>query len=98
MLFAIEHTPLYARLEREGRLLDYDLSTVQVHGSADLNFVPKQMTAEELLRGYRWMIRALYRYDHYGGAAGAGAGGSSARSAGGRARLREAASGQRNCG
>jgi len=66
VLFAIEHTPLHERLEQEGRLLPYDLSTVQVHGSADLNFTPKQMTPEELLRGYRWMIRALYRYDHYG--------------------------------
>jgi radical SAM superfamily enzyme YgiQ (UPF0313 family) len=66
VLFAIEHTPLFERLEREGRLLSYDLSTVQVHGSADLNFVPKQMTPEELLRGYKWMIRSLYRYDHYG--------------------------------
>ncbi len=66
VLFAIEHTPLYARLEREGRLLSHDPTTVQVHGRADLNFTPKQMTAEELLRGYNWMIRALYRYDHYG--------------------------------
>jgi radical SAM superfamily enzyme YgiQ (UPF0313 family) len=63
VLFAIEHTPLH-EVAKEGRLLDYDLSTVQVHGSADLNFVPKQMTREELLSGYQWMIRALYRYDH----------------------------------
>jgi hypothetical protein len=65
VLFAIEHTPLYKRLEQEGRLLPYDPNTVLVHGSADLNFVPKKMTREELLRGYRWMIRALYRYDNY---------------------------------
>ena len=66
VLFAIEKTPLYARLEREGRLLAYDATTVQVHGSADLNFRPQQMSAEDLLGGYRWMVRALYRYDHYG--------------------------------
>jgi hypothetical protein len=66
VLFAIEHTPLYARLEREGRLRPVDLGTVQVHGNADLNFVPKGMSAEELRRGYRWMVRALYRYDTYG--------------------------------
>lgn len=65
VLFAIEHTPLHARLEREGRLLDYDAAEVQVHGSADLNFVPKLMTSDELLSGYRWMIRALYQYDNY---------------------------------
>ena len=65
VLFAIEHTPLHARLEREGRLLPYDLDTVLVHGSADLNFTPKLMTREELLKGYTWMIRALYSYDSY---------------------------------
>lgn len=65
VLFAIEHTPLHARLEREGRLLEYDPTTVRVHGSADLNFRPKQMTAADLLGGYNWLVRALYRYDHY---------------------------------
>ena len=48
VLFAIEQTPLYARLEREGRLLEYDPTTVQVHGNADLNFRPKRMSVEEL--------------------------------------------------
>jgi radical SAM superfamily enzyme YgiQ (UPF0313 family) len=66
VLFAIEKTPLYARLEREGRLLDYDPTTVRVHGNADLNFRPQQMSVEELRAGYNWMIRALYRYDYYG--------------------------------
>lgn len=66
VLFAIEHTPLHARLEREGRLLAYDATSVRVHGSADLNFVPAQMTPAELQRGYAWMIRALYSYAHYG--------------------------------
>jgi radical SAM superfamily enzyme YgiQ (UPF0313 family) len=66
VLFAIEHTPLHARLEREGRLLDYDPTSVRVHGSADLNFHPKQMTREQLRQGYNWLIRALYGYDHYG--------------------------------
>ncbi len=65
VLFAIEHTPLYERLGREGRLVPHDLDAVLVHGSADLNFVPKQMSREELLHGYQWMIRALYRYDGY---------------------------------
>lgn len=65
VLFAIEHTPLYKRLEKEGRLLPYDSTKVLVHGSADLNFVPRKMSREELLLGYNWMISALYRYDHY---------------------------------
>jgi radical SAM superfamily enzyme YgiQ (UPF0313 family) len=65
VLFAIEKTPLHARLEREGRLLEYDPTTVRVHGNADLNFRPQQMSVEELRAGYNWMIRALYRYDYY---------------------------------
>ena len=66
VLTAIEKTPLYARLEKEGRLLPYDSALVQGHGSADLNFVPKLMTVEEAHRGYNWLIRALYKSEHYG--------------------------------
>ena len=36
------------------------------HGAADLNFIPKLMTVEEVQRGYNWLIRSLYRYDNYG--------------------------------
>jgi hypothetical protein len=35
------------------------------HGAADCNFIPKQMTLEELRKGYNWLIRSLYRYDSY---------------------------------
>jgi hypothetical protein len=66
VLTAIEKTPLHARLEKEGRLLPYDSATVLGHGAADLNFVPKLMTVDEVQRGYNWLIRSLYRYDNYG--------------------------------
>lgn len=65
VLTALEKTPLYARLEREGRLLPYDSASVLGHGAADLNFVPKQMTPDEVHQGYNWLIRALYKYEHY---------------------------------
>ena len=65
VLTAIERTPLHARLQKEGRLLPYDSATMLAHGAADLNFVPKLMTVEELRRGYNWLIRSLYRYDNY---------------------------------
>jgi radical SAM superfamily enzyme YgiQ (UPF0313 family) len=65
VLTAIEKTPLHARLEKEGRLLPYDSANVLGHGAADLNFVPKRMTAGEVHRGYNWLIRALYSYDGY---------------------------------
>jgi radical SAM superfamily enzyme YgiQ (UPF0313 family) len=66
VLTAIEKTPLHARFEKEGRLLPYDSATVLGHGAADLNFVPKLMTVDEVQRGYNWLIRSLYRYDNYG--------------------------------
>jgi len=65
VLTAIEKTPLYARLEQEGRLLPYDSALVQGHGASDLNFVPKLMSEEEMRRGYNWLIRALYKYENY---------------------------------
>lgn len=67
VLTAIEKTPLHARLKAEGRLLPYDSAHVLGHGSADLNFVPKRMTVDEVLKGYNWLIRALYKYENYGG-------------------------------
>jgi radical SAM superfamily enzyme YgiQ (UPF0313 family) len=66
VLTAIEKTPLHARFEKEGRLLPYDSATVLGHGAADLNFIPKLMTVDEVQRGYNWLIRSLYRYDNYG--------------------------------
>jgi radical SAM superfamily enzyme YgiQ (UPF0313 family) len=66
VLTAIEKTPLHARLKAEGRLLPYDSAHVLGHGAADLNFVPRRMTVDEVLEGYNWLIRALYKYENYG--------------------------------
>jgi radical SAM superfamily enzyme YgiQ (UPF0313 family) len=66
VLTAIEKTPLYGRLEKEGRLIPYDSAQMQGHGSADLNFIPKLMTIEEVQQGYNWLIRSLYKYESYG--------------------------------
>jgi radical SAM superfamily enzyme YgiQ (UPF0313 family) len=51
MLQAIPTTPLYERLEREGRLVEED---------PNCNFIPQQMTREELVQGYRELVRRLY--------------------------------------
>ena len=64
-LMALPNTPLMKRLQTEGRMLDLDWTTMDGHGAADCNFVPKQMTLEELRKGYNWLIRSLYRYDSY---------------------------------
>ncbi len=65
VLTAIEKTPLHARLAREGRLLPYDSASVLGHGAADLNFVPKLMTVDQVRQGYNWLIRSLYSYENY---------------------------------
>lgn len=65
VLVAIERTPLHERLKAAGRLLEWDMTTTEGHGAADLNFTPKLMSAADLLAGYNWMIRRHYRYDTY---------------------------------
>ncbi|WP_167104715.1 B12-binding domain-containing radical SAM protein [Mycobacterium sp. DL592] len=54
MLSAIPKTPLYARLQREGRL---DLDDEQAFGT---NVIPLGMSREELRDGYVDMMRELY--------------------------------------
>ena len=51
MLQAIPRTPLWERLEREGRLVKDDPS---------LNIVPRQMTRDELRQGYWDLVTRLY--------------------------------------
>lgn len=65
-LVALPNTPLLKRLKSEGRLLEFEWTSMEGHGSADCNFIPKQMTREDLVAGYGWLIRCLYRYDSYG--------------------------------
>jgi len=64
-LVALDKTPLFQRLEREGRLVAHEFVNIQGHGASDTNFIPKQMTLEELQHGYNWLVRALYAYDNY---------------------------------
>lgn len=51
ILQAIPRTPLYERLRREGRLVEDD---------PDCNFIPKQMTRNELWEGYSNLLKRLY--------------------------------------
>ncbi len=50
-------TPLFRRLEAEGRLLHRDW---EQYDTAHVVFQPKQMTPEELLLGYDWLYRRLF--------------------------------------
>jgi radical SAM superfamily enzyme YgiQ (UPF0313 family) len=56
MLQAIPRTPLYLRLQAEGRLVEEDPSC---------NFVPKQMTRDELRQGYWDLVTRLYSPEAY---------------------------------
>jgi radical SAM superfamily enzyme YgiQ (UPF0313 family) len=51
MLQAIPRTPLYKRLQRDQRLVEQD---------PNCNFVPKQMSREELRQGYWNLVERLY--------------------------------------
>ncbi len=51
MLQAIPRTPLYTRLQQEGRLVEED---------PNCNFIPKQMSREQLRDGYWGLVKRLY--------------------------------------
>ncbi len=51
-------TPLFARLEAEGRILTHDWRLY--NGRADVVYQPKHMSTETLLEGYRYANRRFY--------------------------------------
>ena len=53
-------TRLFQRLEAEGRILTRDWS--RYNGRADVVFLPRQMSPEELLAGYRYANRRFYSW------------------------------------
>jgi hypothetical protein len=55
MLQAIARTPLYKRLQRDGRLVD----------DPNCNFIPQQMTRDELRDGYWNLVKRLYAPEAY---------------------------------
>ena len=52
-------TELYKKMELSGRILDHDLSK---YNTANVVFQPKNMTADELYKGYRWMYKKFYSF------------------------------------
>jgi len=61
MLQALPQTPLYHRVEKEGRLVDESAGDQFVFS----NILPQQMSRSELYRGYRWLVRELYGFRNY---------------------------------
>jgi radical SAM superfamily enzyme YgiQ (UPF0313 family) len=60
LLMALPKTPLYERLEKEGRLIPEKNQTDNTKLST--NIIPKQMTYEELLRGYHKLYDRLLHH------------------------------------
>jgi radical SAM superfamily enzyme YgiQ (UPF0313 family) len=54
-------TPLFARLEAEGRIIDRDWDH---YNTAHAVFRPARMSVEELEAGYRWAYRSVYSWDN----------------------------------
>ncbi len=64
VLFAIPQTPLYQRLEKEGRLRDM-FSMSNWGAAAATNVVPLRMTIEEMRDGYFDLLDDLYHPDAF---------------------------------
>ena len=64
VLFAIPQTPLYKRLEKEGRLHDSFMMS-NWGAAAATNVVPLRMTIEELRDGYLKLLDDLYHPDAF---------------------------------
>jgi radical SAM superfamily enzyme YgiQ (UPF0313 family) len=58
VLIPFPNTPLFDRLERQGRILTYDWE--RYNGKKDVVFQPAHMTAQELLMGTEWAARQFY--------------------------------------
>lgn len=58
MLIPYPGTPLFKRLENEGRILTYDWS--KYNGRRDVVFRPRNMTCDELLEGFNWVNKRFY--------------------------------------
>jgi hypothetical protein len=66
ILVASEGTPLYERLEREGRLVDGGGKATARDQYFDTNIIPKLMSKQTLVSGHRSLIWRLYRADAFG--------------------------------
>lgn len=58
VLIPFPNTPLFRRLEAEGRILTYDWE--KYNGKKDVVFQPALMSPEELLMGMEWAARQFY--------------------------------------
>lgn len=60
ILTPLPGTRLFKRMEEEGRILDYDWSK---YDTQHVVFRPARMSPDDLLRGYRKVLRTVYSFD-----------------------------------
>ncbi|TAH38023.1 MAG: radical SAM protein [Planctomycetota bacterium] len=63
-LVAPDRTPLAARMQKEGRLLDRSTSVTAAPWST--NIQPQHMSLDEQLQGMKWLANSLYHPDRFG--------------------------------
>jgi radical SAM superfamily enzyme YgiQ (UPF0313 family) len=60
VLTPLPGTPVFERMEAEGRLLHKDWSQ---YNGVTVNFIPKLMTEETLQRGFNWVCKEVYSWN-----------------------------------
>lgn len=69
MLHAYPGTPLLARLQKAGRVVELEDETHWEHTRPITNIIPKQMTRLELFQGYRDLIQRIRSWEYFGACA-----------------------------
>lgn len=65
MLHAYPGTPLLARLQKEGRIIEMDDDMHWEHSRPMTNIIPKQMTRVELFKGYKRLIERIRSWEFF---------------------------------
>jgi radical SAM superfamily enzyme YgiQ (UPF0313 family) len=67
ILQALPGTPLYDRMKKEGRLRGDEAGGIRgaANSLVDTNIEPRNMTREELVQGYRYLVNSLYEPERF---------------------------------
>lgn len=69
LLKAYPGTPLLARMQRDGRLVELGDDIYSDVTRSITNIVPKQMTRVELFEGYKWLFEKMRSWEYFGACA-----------------------------
>ncbi len=62
ILNVLPETRLFKRLKKENRLIEISTGN---NTDFSVNFIPKNMTVEELIEGYKKVVKTIYSYKYY---------------------------------